>query len=203
MIGIIRAKSGNIGSIINALEHLNQKYLLIDKKSQIETLNKIILPGVGAFKNLKRDLINLELFNSIKNFIDNEENYFLGICIGMQILLKKGTEDGEEEGLNYFDGTVKNFNKIKKIKVPNINWKSINIKKDCNILKNHNSLDQFYFLHSYFCEINNKNDIVATSNYNGIEFPCIIKKKNIYGIQFHPEKSNMQGLNILKNFCEI
>ena len=120
MIGIIRAKSGNIGSIINALDFLNQKYLVIEDKSQIINLNKILLPGVGAFKNLKKDLVSLDLFDPLKEFIKNEKNHFLGICIGMQILLSKGTEDGDEEGFNYFNGVVKILNEIKKVKVPNI-----------------------------------------------------------------------------------
>ena len=203
MIGIIRAKSGNIGSIINALDFLNQKYLVIEDKSQIINLNKILLPGVGAFKNLKKDLVSLDLFDPLKEFIKNEKNHFLGICIGMQILLSKGTEDGDEEGFNYFNGIVKNLNEIKKVKVPNINWNKISIKKNCQIMQNYNNEDKFYFLHSYFCDLENKNEVIATSNYNGIEFPCIIQKNNIVGIQFHPEKSNQQGLNILKNFCKI
>ena len=203
MIGIIRAKSGNIGSIINALDFLNQKYLVIEDKSQIINLNKILLPGVGAFKNLKKDLVSLDLFDPLKEFIKNEKNHFLGICIGMQILLSKGTEDGDEEGFNYFNGVVKNLNEIKKVKVPNINWNKISIKKNCQIMQNYNKEDKFYFLHSYFCDLENKNEVIATSNYNGIEFPCIIQKNNIVGIQFHPEKSNQQGLNILKNFCKI
>ena len=203
MIGIITAKSGNIGSIINVLRYLKKKYVFIEKKSQINNINKLILPGVGSFKNLKKNLISLNLFDELKKFILNDKNYFLGICIGMQILLSKGTEEGKENGLNIFEGIVKNFNSVKKVKVPNINWKKLKIKQNCRILRDHDPLNQYYFLHSYFCEIADTKHVIATSDYKGIEFPCIIKKKNIYGIQFHPEKSNLQGLNIVKNFCEL
>lgn len=202
MIGLINAKSGNIGSHINALNYLKQKFILIENKNQAKNLNKLILPGVGAFKQLKKNLINLDLYDFLIDHINNQKNFFLGICVGMQILLSKGTEEGKEDGLNYFKGTVINFNEIKKSKTPNINWNNIDIKIKDDLFQNLSN-KEFYFLHSYLCNIEEKKNIIATANYNGINFPCVIKKNNVYGIQFHPEKSNIQGLEILKNFCNL
>tara|TARA_B100000787_G_scaffold169292_1_gene160084 strand:- start:249 stop:857 length:609 start_codon:yes stop_codon:yes gene_type:complete len=202
MIGLINANSGNLGSLINAFKFLNIKIEIIENSSQIKKFQKIILPGVGTFNNLKKNLISNDLFSGLNDFINNDKNFFLGICIGMQILLTKGTEDGETEGFNFFKGDVVNFKDIKEIKTPNINWLNIQKQSESKILNNINDL-KFYFLHSYFCHLEDKQLILAKANYKGIEFPSIIKKNNIYGIQFHPEKSRSQGLNILKNFANL
>ncbi len=202
MIGLINANSGNLGSLVNALDFLGIKIEIITKSSQISKFQKIILPGVGAFVGLKKNLIDLGLYDGLKDFINNEENFFLGICIGMQILLTKGTEEEETDGFNFIKGDVINFNDIKKVKTPNINWLNIQKKNDSKILKNIDDAE-FYFLHSYFCQVENEKFILAKANYRGIEFPSVIKKNNIYGIQFHPEKSRFQGLSILKNFSNL
>ena len=202
MIGIINANSGNLGSLINALNFLNIKSKIINEYSEIHDFKKIILPGVGSFSNLKKNLLSLNLYEALKKFIENDKNYFLGICVGMQILLTKGTEDGQINGFNFFKGEVINFNDLKKIKTPNINWLNISCKNSSGILKNVES-EKFYFLHSFICQLEDSNFVLATSTYQGIEFPCVIKKKNVFGAQFHPEKSRTQGLTILKNFSNL
>ena len=202
MIGVIDAKSGNLGSLKNALNFQDIKFKIINESSQISKFNKIILPGVGAFINLKKNLIDLDLYNSLKDFINNDKNFFLGICIGMQILLTKGTEEQETEGFDFIKGKVINFNKIKNVKTPNINWLNIEKQNDSNILNNISDAD-FYFLHSYFCQVEDEKFVIAKTKYRGIEFPSIIQKNNIFGIQFHPEKSRIQGLKILKNFSNL
>jgi len=202
MIGVINARSGNIGSLANALRFQNIDFKIVEKKTDIENFKKIILPGVGAFKKLKQNLIDLKLYDYIKNFINEEDHSFLGICVGMQILLSQGTEEGTHDGLNFFEGEVVNFNKLKKTKIPNISWLNLNIKKKEKLLNECDKKD-FYFLHSYFCNVTNKDNIISTSIYNGIEFPVVIKNKNIYGVQFHPEKSKDQGLRLLKNFSNL
>ena len=202
MIGIVDAKSGNIGSLKNALDYLKIESRIINDPREIDLCKKIILPGVGSFNNLKKNLIKFNLYEKLEKFIMEEKNYFLGICVGMQILLSKGTESHETDGLRIFDGKVINFNEKRKIKIPNIGWSEIYKKRESGILKNIKE-NNFYFLHSFFCELENKDFIVTSSNYKGIEFPSIIKKKNIYGVQFHPEKSRSQGLTMLKNFSEL
>ena len=202
MIGIINANSGNLGSLVNALKFQDIKLEIIIEPSQISKFNKIILPGVGAFVNLKQNLIDLDLYNSLKDYINNEKNFFLGICIGMQILLTKGTEEKETEGFDFIKGNVINFKDINDVKTPNINWLNIQKQNDTNLLKNINDAE-FYFLHSYFCQVEDEKFVIAKTKYRGIEFPSIIKKNNIYGIQFHPEKSRAQGLSILKNFSNL
>jgi len=202
MIGVVDAKSGNIGSIVNALNFLKINHSIIKNKNDIKKFKKIILPGVGAFKNLKKNLIDLDFYDYIDEFLNNDENFFLGICVGMQILLENGTEDGYERGFGIFPGKVINFNEIKKVKTPNINWLKLNVAKNSYLLSNY-SEERFYFLHSYFCQLKDEEHTISSANYRDINFPSIINKNNIFGIQFHPEKSNKQGLNILKNFSTI
>ena len=170
MIGVINAKSGNIGSLTNALSYINVRFEIINSKRELENFKKVILPGVGAFSMLKKNLIELNMFNSINEFLSDEQNSFLGICVGMQILLSKSTEDGLHTGFNWFKGEVMNFNSIKKVKTPNINWLSVNVNKNNDLIDNRDD-ETFYFLHSYFCNIVEKDKILATSNYSGIEFP--------------------------------
>ena len=187
MIGIINANSGNLGSLINALNFLNIKSKIINEYSEIHDFKKIILPGVGSFSNLKKNLLSLNLYEALKKFIENDKNYFLGICVGMQILLTKGTEDGQINGFNFFKGEVINFNDLKKIKTPNINWLNISCKNSSGILKNVES-EKFYFLHSFICQLEDSNFVLATSTYQGIEFPCVIKKKMCLELNFIQKK---------------
>ena len=202
MIGIINANSGNLGSLINAFNFLNIEIEIITESSQISKFKKIVLPGVGNFVSLKKNLVDLDLYNGLKKFLNNENNFFLGICVGMQILLTKGTEDKETDGFNFIKGNVINFNDIKRMKTPNINWLNIQKKNNSQIFKDVTNTE-FYFLHSYFCQIDDEKLILAKANYNGVEFPSVIKKNNVYSIQFHPENSRSQGLNILKNFSNL
>ena len=155
MIGIINANSGNLGSLINAFNFLNIEIEIITESSQISKFKKIVLPGVGNFVSLKKNLVDLDLYNGLKKFLNNENNFFLGICVGMQILLTKGTEDKETDGFNFIKGNVINFNDIKRMKTPNINWLNIQKKNNSQIFKDVTNTE-FYFLHSYFCQIDDE-----------------------------------------------
>tara|TARA_A100001037_G_scaffold153486_1_gene138568 strand:- start:31 stop:645 length:615 start_codon:yes stop_codon:yes gene_type:complete len=203
MIGLIDAKSGNIGSMENALEYLGIKYLIIEKKSQFNSGMSLILPGIGSFHTLMNNLNKLELVNPIKKAID-EGSPFLGICVGMQVLLSTGLEQKKTTGLEVINGQVVKINNLK-MKVPVISWIKVrpsSVDSINYILKNCKELN-FYFSHSFYCEVENPNEIVAHSEYNQIRYPAIINRDNIYGVQFHPEKSRQAGLQIIKNFSEI
>ena len=203
MIGLIDAKSGNIGSIENALEYLGLQYLIIEKKSQLKPGMNLILPGIGSFHTLMNNLNKLELVNPLKKAI-SEGNPFLGICVGMQVLLSTGLEQKKTAGLGVINGQVVKIKNIN-IKVPVVSWIKVKPAREASInciLKNCQELN-FYFSHSFYCEVENQNEIVAYSEYNQIKYPAIINKDNIYGVQFHPEKSREAGLQIIKNFTEI
>ena len=204
MIGIIDAKSGNIGSLENALEYLNIKYLTVKNKKQISPDMKLILPGVGSFHGLMKKLEQLDLIETIQKMISNNSP-FLGICVGMQILLTEGLEEKRTPGLNIFKGKVIKFKKNTNTKIPLISWIKIEILKNenNNIILNNFNENNFYFIHSYFCDLEDKKNIIAISEHNKIKYPAIINKKNIYGVQFHPERSREDGLQLLKNFSQI
>ena len=204
MIGIIDAKSGNIGSLENALQQLNIQYLIITKKSQFKPGMKLILPGIGSFHTLMKNLNDLDLIDTIKDFID-QGNPYLGICVGMQILLSIGLEEKKTTGLEIFEGQVIKFKRHYNTKIPLISWIDIHplIKNRKNIILQKCKEMNFYFLHSYFCDIKSKKYIVAYSEYNKQKYPSIINRDKVYGVQFHPENSRESGLQLLKNFSEI
>ena len=200
MIKIIDYGTGNINSIANMLEKIGVKYLIVTSPSELNEKDKIILPGVGSYdravKNIKKKGIYLELK---ENFY--KKNYkILGICLGMQLLCK-GSEEGVEEGLSFFDTICKKFPKINNKNSTLIGWTKIKKNKENLIFDNINAQDRFYFLHSYYVDIN-PNYTLSTSNNYHLEYSSIIFKKNIYGIQFHPERSHNFGLKILNNFSK-
>tara|TARA_B110000971_G_C20018990_1_gene505344 strand:+ start:1135 stop:1758 length:624 start_codon:yes stop_codon:yes gene_type:complete len=203
-IAIINTFTSNIKSVYNSLEYLgyndyeeiSYKNLDIEKK-----FTHIILPGNGSFKDNMKKIKEgkLEQF-IIKNFQEN--NFFLGICVGMQILATYGEENGITKGLNIIPGTVKKI-PVKKNILPHIGWNEMIIEKQDKIFNNiKNSEQTFYFLHSYYFDLKDEAHLLATANYE-IKLTACIKKNNFYGVQFHPEKSQSQGLQLIKNFLEL
>ena len=200
MIGILNYGLGNIGAIKNVFDESNIEVKIISKPYEIDAkINKLIIPGVGSYDNAIRKLRNLNFFETIKNFANQDVNFILGICIGMQILGNK-SEEGSEEGLRIIHGDVVKFSH--KYIVPNMGWHKINKKKENKLFKNIDKNEKFYFLHSYYFKTSNLENILSNSHYYH-DFPSIIFKKNIYGIQFHPEKSHLAGKKILLNFNNL
>lgn len=190
-IGIIEFKTTNLFSIKKVLSKFG-KLKKIENSNNLKNLDVLVIPGVGTFSGAMEYLRRFKLDKKIIEFAESGKKV-IGICLGMQILLETGYENKKTKGLSLIKGEVKKFKKISS----NIGWNKILYTEE----KLKNSNDYFYFVHSYYCSTN-KNFIKAQSDHNGIKFPAIINNKNITGIQFHPEKSGMKGINILKKIIK-
>jgi len=195
---------GNLRSVQNAFTAVGYKTVITDNPNLIKEADAIVLPGVGAFRDaiklLKDKKIDKELIDAIK-----AGKPFLGICLGMQLLFGFSEEGGLFKGLNIISGRVKRF--PHSVKCPHLGWNKVKFIHNYN--RNINPifegiLDEsyFYFVHSYYCEVDNQKIIYSTTDY-GSAFPSSIWKDNLFGVQFHPEKSSTSGLKILKNFGEL
>lgn len=198
---------GNVFSVCKALEKFNISTVLSSKKSDIINADKLILPGVGAFRHAYERLKEKNLDYYIKEYL-LKERPFLGICVGMQLLMDKGFEFGETDGLGLFKGTVEKIsaeNELgEKLKVPIIGWNNILPKRESEKLFNDiNKKNSFYFVHSFSANVVNFKDILATSKVGNTEIVSAINKDHIYGVQFHPERSDFFGHKLLKNFVYL
>ena len=201
-IGLIDYKCGNIGSIANALAYLKYDFEKIKKKDELLDFEKIILPGVGSFDHAAEELNKNDLFDGLKIWAKNKTNRILGICLGLQLLCRKSKESIKDtQGLNLIQGDVINLNDIKKIKkVPHMGWSTVTIKNNTILSQKNNNRD-FYFAHSYAVELDDKKFELGTTTCHEYQISSIVtNNENVYGFQFHPEKSHQQGLNILKEF---
>tara|TARA_B100000242_G_C42903888_1_gene419164 strand:- start:182 stop:787 length:606 start_codon:yes stop_codon:yes gene_type:complete len=201
MIGIVDYGLGNIKAISNIYDKLKIRNKLIKAESDFENVDRLILPGVGAFDSAIEMLKKSKLYNKIDNLVVNDQFKILGICVGMQIFSIKSSE-GSLSGFNWIEGDVKKFEVNNSImRLPHMGWNSVNIKKNL-LFNNISDNEYFYFCHSYYFNcIDSKNIMSETKFINN--FASSINYKNIYGIQFHPEKSHDNGIKILKNFSEI
>ncbi|OPF52625.1 imidazole glycerol phosphate synthase, glutamine amidotransferase subunit [Clostridium baratii] len=201
MIGIIDYGMGNLKSICNALESINEEYLISAYKYDLRKCSGLILPGVGSFKegmfNLRKD----GLYSVVKE-VKKTGKPLLGICLGMQLLFEKGYEGEETKGIGLLKGKVIKMNE-EKFRVPNIGWNSLNINKDDDLIKGLKEESHMYYVHSYYADEYDKEDLVASSDYYGLNIPGIVRRDNIIGVQFHPEKSGEEGIKLLKNFCKM
>lgn len=204
MITIIDYGSGNIRAIGNIYDILKIDYKIAKSPEEVIGAKKIFLPGVGAFdETISR--LDQTGFRKVLDFeVLQNKVPIIGICVGMQILAES-SEEGNLLGLGYIKGKVKRIDESllnQKPKLPHLGWNSIEITRQSELLKNIDSELGFYFLHSYYFECENKEDILATTDY-GKPFASAINHKNVYGIQFHPEKSHQNGINLLHNFAKL
>lgn len=198
MIGIIDYGIGNINAFYNIYKEKNINLKIISNTKDLdENIKKLILPGVGSFDNAISLLQEKQLFKKIVDFTKNPDNKILGICVGMQILALKSLE-GNLNGMELIDGK---FEKLKNKVLPHIGWNSIKIKNRINLFDGIDQNSYFYFLHS-FALLNLKEQHKVCETFYGENFVSAFKKDNIYGIQFHPEKSHLLGSKILLNFYE-
>lgn len=204
-VAIIDYQMGNIGSIRKMLSKLGYDSVVTGDISQLERFNKFILPGVGNFQNGAKKLKELSLFDFLKELTVSEDKYLLGICLGMQLLFEKSEESEEPvEGLGLIKGNVCKFKDLGKgLKVPHMGWNYVNAASNQEILKHLEEEARFYFVHSFFGKPNNPSNILTTTKYGNQVFCSAVVSGNIFGTQFHPEKSHKFGFSFLKGFCEL
>ncbi|MGB9732238.1 MULTISPECIES: imidazole glycerol phosphate synthase subunit HisH [Calditerrivibrio] len=198
MIGIVDYGMGNLKSVYNAFKKLGIDAKIVSDERDIKDLDKLILPGVGAFGDCMKGLIDRGLIDSVKSFIASGKP-FLGICVGMQLLFEKSLEFGEQIGLGYFKGTVKRFPEKGRFKIPHMGWNQINILKRHSLIDGIENGTYFYFVHSYYAPV--VEETIISCDYID-NFSAMVVRDNIAAVQFHPEKSQDKGLRILKNFGE-
>ncbi|MBJ86433.1 MAG: imidazole glycerol phosphate synthase subunit HisH [Pelagibacterales bacterium] len=208
-VGIIDYGSGNIRSVFKSFEKAASlvsskvKIKVINNCKELKELEKIVLPGVGAFADCMKGLKNKPgLLEAIERKVLEDKKSFLGICVGMQLLANSSSEYGHTEGLSWIDGEVNSIKITQKnIKIPHMGWNSILFETDHPLLKNIKKDEDFYFVHSYKFNVKNNDFVLAKTNY-GSDITAIVIKDNILGTQFHPEKSQVAGIQFIKNFIE-
>ncbi|OGT32167.1 MAG: imidazole glycerol phosphate synthase, glutamine amidotransferase subunit [Gammaproteobacteria bacterium RIFCSPHIGHO2_12_FULL_35_23] len=206
-IAILDYGLGNLRSISNAFKKLGVDVLVTSNPTEVMASNGLIFPGVGAFGAACNELIKLNLFSLLKEYI-NSRKPVLGICLGMQLLFTDSEENGYHIGLDVIKGSVKKLAvTFPPYKLPHIGWNRINVysdnrkKFDESIIK-HLEQEHQYFIHSYYVQCDESEHVLATCDYGDNSFVCAVKKNNVVGVQFHPEKSGEAGLKVLKEFVE-
>ena len=199
MTGIIDYDAGNIRSVENALKRLGADYVLTSDIGELASCDRLLLPGVGeagwAMAKLRE--------RGLAGFIRHTDLPLLGICLGMQLLFDKSFEYGCHEGLGLVGGVVDEIQKdlTEPKKIPHMGWNSLDFKKDCPLFKYINDGDYVYYVHSYYAK--NCQKFTAATSFYGIDLTGVVQNENVFGAQFHPEKSGETGLKILKAFCEL
>lgn len=204
MITLIDYGSGNISAIANIYERLNIHYKVAKTPDELRGADKLFLPGVGAFDETMLLLINKGFKEVMDEEVLKNKVPIFGICVGMQVL-GNSSDEGELPGLGYINGVVRKLNEslIKgKPKLPHMGWNTIEEKSKTSLFNGIDIEIGFYFLHSYYFDCVNISDVVATTHY-GQEFASVVCNSNVYGVQFHPEKSHFNGVNLLKNFANL
>lgn len=203
MIGIINYGMGNLGSIVNVLNYLKIPSKIISNYGELSNYEKFILPGVGAFGMAMKNLRDNNYVEELNEQILTKNKPILGICLGMQLLLDSSEEFGLHKGLGYVKGEVKNFkNKVNHLPIPHVGWNEVEMTNNSRLITDRGEKKSFYFVHSFYCDVSEKDNVTGICSYD-IDFDVLIEKGNIMGCQFHPEKSQLNGMNIYKAFHQI
>lgn len=204
MIVIIDYGLGNLNAFVNVYKKLDIPVKIAKVASDLDGVTKIILPGVGAFDHAMTKLNESGMRAKLDELVLEKKTPVIGICVGMQILAKS-SDEGILPGLGYIDGVVRKFDTSsfkQKTHLPHMGWNDIVPQSGQALFKNLDQEPLYYFLHSYYFECNQKENAIATACY-GAEFVCAVNHENVYGVQFHPEKSHHYGVQLLKNFAEL
>lgn len=203
---IIDYGSGNLRSAAKAFEKVSSKNNIIvsSNPNDLKTASHIVLPGVGAFHDCMNGVKKISgMVAELNEQVKIKKKPFLGICVGMQLLAKKGFEHGEHEGLGWLDAVVRKIEpKDKTLKVPHMGWNNLILEKENALFKGIKNDSHAYFVHSYFMECADKKDVAASVQY-GAKITAVVEKDNIFGVQFHPEKSQEVGLKLISNFISL
>jgi glutamine amidotransferase len=204
MIGIINYGLGNIKALANIYGKLGVPFVIVAQSDDLKRVNKIILPGVGAFDHALRLLEKSGMRQPLDQIVLNQRMPVLGVCVGMQ-MMADSSEEGALPGLGWISGVVKKFDASKltsATRLPHMGWNTIQTVAKNGLLKNIEADSRFYFLHSYYFHCQSNDDVLAVTDYGGT-FASAVHSGNIFGVQFHPEKSHQWGIQLLKNFAEI
>lgn len=204
MIVIVDYGMGNLGSIVNMLKRIGVKALVSGNPQEIKDATKLILPGVGAFDTAMARLAEMDLIQLLTQKVVEQQTLTLGVCLGMQLLTER-SEEGELPGLGWIEGETVRFHfddDNSHLKIPHMGWNSTVVQHQDMLLHELEQDSRFYFVHSYHVLCKNKEDILASTNY-GYEFSSIVRRGNVMGAQFHPEKSHKFGMKLLANFVEM
>ena len=202
MITIIDYGMGNLGSVFNMFKKIGVPSIITSDLGQISSATKLLLPGVGSFDKAMKKLNESGIREILDDKVLNEKIPLLGICLGMQ-LITNSSEEGSEEGLGYINGSAKKFIfQNKKMKVPHMGWNLVKKSTKSQLTDGLVDNSRFYFVHSYYVKVKNINNSILKTTY-GFDFDSAIQNKNIYGAQFHPEKSHKFGMKIFDNFSKI
>lgn len=200
MIIVVDYGMGNLRSVSKALEKVGAKVKVSRVPKDILRADKLVLPGVGAFKDAMAELKSRRLIEPIKRFVGTGKP-FLGLCLGLQLIFSKSEEGGPNKGLDLIKGKVVRF-RSKKLKIPHMGWNQLKMRAGCPLLKGIPEGTSVYFVHSYYAVPDDNGCVAARTDY-GVKFPSVICSNNIYATQFHPEKSQELGLKILRNFVNL
>ena len=204
MIAIIDYGSGNIAAIANIYKQLKIPYIVTDIPDELHKADRYILPGVGAFDVTMRHLNDSGMTLMLNDQIIRQDKKVLGICVGMQILAES-SEEGELSGLGWIPGQVRKIDAsllVKSPKLPHMGWNSITLRDNTRLFEGVDTEYGLYFLHNYYFDSVDPNNVLATVQH-GMEMPCAVARANVFGIQFHPEKSHSNGLAVFRNFAEM
>lgn len=204
MISILDYGLGNVKAFSNAFRRLDVRFKIVQNKSELKDAEKIVLPGIGHFDQAMQRLNQSGMRDILDNLVLNQNIPVLGVCVGMQMMASE-SEEGVEKGLNWISGAVRKLDQVQlkyNTKLPHLGWNTLSLANENPIVEKLSTQSLFYFLHSYYFACQNKDHVIAHTNY-GMSFPSIINHKNIYGLQFHPEKSHDCGHQILFNFATL
>lgn len=204
MIGIVNYGLGNIHAFVNIYKRLNIQAEIASTPDELRSAEKIILPGVGAFDWAMTRLNESGMRNALEDLVVRERKPVLGICVGMQMMANR-SDEGQLDGLGWIDGEVKKFDDstfTQKTHLPHMGWNDVAQQGGDGLFRDLESGARFYFLHSYYFAPRNQNHVLAVTDYNG-PYASAVRSENVFGVQFHPEKSHEWGIQLLKNFAEF
>lgn len=202
MIGIIDYGMGNIRSVYNALDNLGAETMICSIPEDLQKVERIMFPGVGAFERCLKNLRDRDFLEALDEAVLEQKKPIMGICLGMQVMARRSFEGGKHMGLGWFDADVVRLQPSNRnLHIPHIGWNDITYRQDSPLFKDLPPAPDFYFVHSYYMRCDHDDDVEANCDYGG-SFPVAVRKDNIFAAQFHPEKSQDFGMKVISNFLD-
>lgn len=200
MLAVIDYGAGNLRSVLNALERVGTRAAIVRDPAKLESAEKLILPGVGAFGDAMRNLEEGGFVDPLRRLVAGGKP-LLGVCVGMQLLASRGFEHGERPGLGLIAGEVRRIETAPELRIPHVGWNEVDPSQDSRLLEGL-ARPMFYFVHSYNLYATDPTDVAGTADY-GAPLTAVVERGNVFGVQFHPEKSQDDGLRVLENFLNL